>query len=154
AGLHGMGAKAVTALSEWTEAQVQRAGRTYKQEYEQGKATTDVKDIGASKRNGTTVTFKPDPAIFHEVDFDPATLVSRFRELAFLNKGLSIKLEDARPGGEKVEFKYEGGIAEFVAEKNQDETRLHESPISIDRTVSLEPTLDGEVRVEVAMQYT
>jgi DNA gyrase subunit B len=154
AGLHGMGAKAVTALSEWTEAQVQRDGRTYKQEYERGKATTEVKDIGASKRNGTTVMFKPDPTIFHEVDFDADTLVSRFRELAFLNKGLSIKLEDGRPGGEKVEFKYAGGIAEFVAEKTKDETRLHEPPISIDRTVALESPLEGEVRIEVAMQYT
>src|SRR5205085_3230630 len=70
AGLHGMGAKAVTALSEWTEAQVQRNGRTYVQEYERGKATTPVKDIGPSKRTGTRVKFKPDPEVFGELTFD------------------------------------------------------------------------------------
>src|SRR3954454_10335575 len=85
-GLHGMGAKAVTALSEWTEVQVQRDGRTYMQEYSRGKPTTEVKDIGASKRTGTRVEFMPDPEIFHDRTFDYDTLETRLRELAFLNK--------------------------------------------------------------------
>src|SRR5262245_48956234 len=103
AGLHGMGLKAVTALSEWTEVQAQRNGRTHQQEYERGRATTEVKDIGASKRTGTKVTFLSDPLIFHDLELDYDTLASRFRELAFLNKGLSIKLEDARTG-KKIEY--------------------------------------------------
>ncbi len=145
AGLHGMGAKAVTALSEWVEAQVQRNGRTYMQEYVRGKATTEVKDIGPSKRSGTRITFKPDPEIFHDAAFDHDTLEVRFRELAFLNKGLAIRLTDERSNKDEV-FKYDGGIAQFVEYLNRDEEKLHK-PIYLDKTV------DG-VRVEVAMQYT
>jgi DNA gyrase subunit B len=146
AGLHGMGAKAVTALSEWTEARVWRNGRLYTQEYERGKPTTEVKDIGpAGSRTGTTVQFKPDPEIFHEVTFDYDTLETRFRELAFLNKGLGIKLTDERSSKEEV-FKYDGGLAEFVQYLNRAEDVLNK-PIHMDRTVD-------EVRVEVAIQYT
>src|SRR5713226_5540777 len=82
AGLHGMGAKAVTALSEWTEAEVRRNGHVYMQEYERGKAVTEVKEMGAAKRTGTKIKFKPDPEIFHEVKFDYDRLESRLRELA------------------------------------------------------------------------
>jgi DNA gyrase subunit B len=145
AGLHGMGAKAVTALSEWTEAQVQRNGRTYHQEYERGKAVTGVKDIGPSKRTGTRVTFKPDPEIFHELTFDYDTLESRLRELAFLNKGLTISLHDERTHKEEV-FKYDGGLAEFVKYLNRMDDVLHE-PIYIEKVVD-------QVSVEVAVQYT
>jgi DNA gyrase subunit B len=145
AGLHGMGAKAVTALSEWCEAKVQRNGRTYLQEYERGKAVSGVKDIGASKRTGTTVTFKPDPLIFHDLAFDYDTLESRLRELAFLNKSLAITLHDERTNKEEV-FKYDGGLAEFVKYINRLEDVLH-PPIAIEKT------LDG-VQVEVAMQYS
>src|SRR3954454_9112706 len=81
AGLHGMGAKAVTALSEYVEAQVQRNGRTYMQEYERGKAISEVKDIGPAKRTGTRIKFKPDPEIMKELVFDYATLEDRLREL-------------------------------------------------------------------------
>jgi DNA gyrase subunit B len=160
AGLHGMGLKAVTALSEWTEAQVQRSGRTYVQEYERGKAVTPVKDVGASKRTGTRVTFRYDPEIFRDADFDYATLEVRFRELAFLNKGLALRLTDARTNKEQT-FKYDGGIAQFVEElvKLREESPLHKQVIAIDRTVPLENTSaseepPGEVRVEVAMTYT
>src|SRR4051812_41167283 len=94
AGLHGMGAKAVTALSEWTEARIRRNGRTYVQEYERGKPITEVRDLGpaADGKTGTTETFRPDPQIFHGVTFDYDTLEHRLRELAFLNKGLAITL--------------------------------------------------------------
>ncbi len=145
AGLHGMGAKAVTALSEWTEAQVQRNGRTYMQEYERGKAVTPVRDIGASKRTGTLVKFKPDPEIFHDVAFDYDTLEDRLRELAFLNKGLTLTLHDERTGKEEV-FKADGGLAEFVKYINRMEEPIH-PPIHIEKTVD-------QVAVEIAMQYT
>jgi DNA gyrase subunit B len=146
AGLHGIGAKAVTALSEWVEAQVQRGGRTYKQEYERGKASTEVKDVGASKRTGTTIKFKPDPLVFHDAHFDYDTLETRLRELAFLNKGLAIKLTDERSGKEEL-FKYDGGIGEFVVYLNRDEDVLHKPPVYVDRT-------ERDIRVEVALQYT
>jgi DNA gyrase subunit B len=151
-GLHGMGAKAVTALSEWTEAEVRRNGRVYLQEYERGKPTTDIKDMGAAgHRTGTRVTFKPDPEIFRNVDFNYDTLAARFRELAFLNKNLTIKLADHRSSKEDT-FKYDGGLSEFVEYINRTEDVLHKPPIYMDRTV-YDDTL-GYVRVEVAIQYT
>jgi DNA gyrase subunit B len=145
AGLHGIGAKAVTALSEWVEAQVRRNGHTYVQEYERGKPITEVKEMGLAKRTGTRITFKPDPEIFHDVSFDYDTLEARLRELAFLNKGLGIKLTDERNSKEEV-FKYDGGIAEFVEYLNRSEEVLH-------KPIYMEKTLD-DVRVEVAIQYT
>ncbi len=147
AGLHGMGAKAVTALSEWTEAEVRRNGKVYVQEYERGKAITEVKEIGVSPNNrtGTKVTFKPDPLIFKEAKFDYDTLESRLRELAFLNKGLTIKLSSEKDNKEDI-FKADGGIGEFVAYLNRTEDTLHEI-IYLDKTVD-------DVRVEVAIQYT
>ncbi len=145
AGLHGMGAKAVTALSEWVEARVRRNGRVYGQDFERGKASSELKDMGTSKQTGTTITFKPDPEIFHDVTFNYDTLEARLRELAFLNKGLIIKLTDARAGKEDT-FKYNGGIAEFVEYINRLEETLHK-PVYVDKTLD-------EVRVEVALQYT
>jgi DNA gyrase subunit B len=145
AGLHGIGAKAVTALSEWVEAQVRRNGRVYAQEYERGKPITEVKEMGLAKRPGTRISFKPDPEIFHDVTFDYDTLEARLRELAFLNKGLAIKLSDERTNKEEL-FKYDGGIAEFVEYLNRSEEVLH-------KPIYIEKTLDN-VRVEVAMQYT
>ena len=136
AGLHGMGAKAVTALSEWTEAEVRRNGRVYLQEYERGKPTTDIKDIGAAgARTGTRVTFKPDADIFRSATFSHDTLEARFRELAFLNKGLTIRLTDERTGKDET-FKYDGGLSEFVEYLNSTEDALHKPPIYMDRTVS------------------
>jgi DNA gyrase subunit B len=146
AGLHGIGAKAVTALSEWTEARVYRDGRVYSQEYERGKPTSEVKDIGAAgHRHGTTVQFMPDPEIFHDATFDYDTLEPRLRELAFLNKGIGFRLTDERTGKNET-FKYEGGIHEFVEFLNRSEEVLHK-PIYVDRTMD-------DVRVEVAFQYT
>jgi DNA gyrase subunit B len=147
AGLHGMGAKAVTALSEWAEARVNRNGRVYVQEYERGKPTTEVKDIGVatSSRTGTKVSFIPDPEIFHEVTFDYDTLEARLRELAFLNKGLTIKLADKRSGKEET-FHYAGGVAEFVEHLDRSEETLHK-PIYVEKVVD-------DVRVEAALQYT
>ena len=145
-GLHGMGAKAVTALSEWTEVEVRRNGRVYLQEYERGKPTTEVKDMGAGHRTGTRVTFRPDPEIFRNVEFSYDTLEARCRELAFLNKNLTIKLTDGRTGKEDT-FKYNGGLSEFVEYLNRNEDVLHKPPIYMDKTLN-------DVRVEVAIQYT
>ena len=146
AGLHGIGAKAVTALSEWVEAEVRRDGHVYVQEFARGIATTQLKQIGLSpSQTGTKITFKPDPEIFKDCTFDYDTLEARLRELAFLNKGLHITLTHEGTGKEET-FKYDGGIADFVVYLNRSEDGIH-------KPIYLERTLD-EVRVEVAMQYT
>jgi DNA gyrase subunit B len=145
AGLHGIGAKAVTALSESVEAEVRRNGRVYFQEYERGKPITEVLDRGPAQHTGTKITFWPDPDIFKEATFDYDTLEVRLRELAFLNKGLGIQLIDERTG-KKEAFKYDGGIAEFVQYLNRSEEVLHK-PIYLDKT-------QDDVKVEVAIQYT
>lgn len=145
AGLHGMGSKAVTALSEWTEARVRRNGRTYTQQYERGFAVTELKDIGASTHTGTSITFRPDPQIFHEATFSFDTLEDRLRELAFLNKGVLIHLVDERSGRE-AKFQFHGGIAEFVEFLNQGEEIEHK-PIYFLKTVEA-------IVVEVALQYS
>jgi len=146
AGLHGIGAKAVTALSDWVEAEVRRNGRVYQMDFARGVATSPLQEIGLSpNQTGTRVTFHPDPDIFKDVTFDYDTLEARLRELAFLNKGLHITLTDDR-SGKKEAFKYDGGIADFVLYLNRSEETLHK-PIYMDRTLD-------EVRVEVALQYT
>src|SRR5262249_54715951 len=126
AGLHGIGAKAVTALSDWTEAEVRRGGKVYMQEYERGKATSPVKEISASpgNRTGPKHSFHPDPEIFHDAKFDYDTLENRLRELAFLNKGTSIKLSDALSSKEET-FSYKGGVSEFVEWMNRTEETIH-----------------------------
>jgi DNA gyrase subunit B len=149
AGLHGMGAKAVNALSEWTEAQVRRDGKVYQQVYERGKATTEVKELGASpsSKTGTTITFKPDPEIFGDLKFDWDSLENRLRELAFLNKGLSINLTDSRSEPAKKEtFAYAGGVAEYVEYINRLEEPIHK--------VLYVEKISGEIKVEIAFQYT
>jgi DNA gyrase subunit B len=146
AGLHGIGAKAVTALSDWVEAEVRRNRVVYKQEYERGKATSDVQEIGAAgQQTGTKVTFHPDPLIFHEATFSFDRLESRLRELAFLNKGLRISLADLNTNREETFF-YAGGVSEFVEYLNKSEEALH-------KTIYIDKTID-DVRVEVALQYT
>jgi DNA gyrase subunit B len=157
AGLHGMGAKAVTALSEWTEVRVRRNNRTYMQQYERGKHTTEVKDIGASDHTGTTVTFRPDPEIFHNVSFSFETLGDRLRELAYLNKGINMTLIDER-SGQQEKFHFEGGIGEYVAYLNSDDEVEH-PPIYMCKVVESVKGEEGErtvesVKVEVAIQYS
>jgi DNA gyrase subunit B len=146
AGLHGIGAKAVTALSEWSEAEVRRNGKVYKQEYERGYATSPVKEIGAAPNNrtGTKVQFKPDPEIFKDAAFDYDSLEVRLRELAFLNKGLTIKLTDERTGKEESFFA-EGGVSQFVEYLNRTEEPIHKV-LYVDKTVD-------DVKVEAAFQY-
>jgi DNA gyrase subunit B len=144
AGLHGIGIKAVNALSEWTEVQVSRDGKLHRQEYERGVPATPVQEIGVSKATGTKITFRPDPEIFHELQFSYDTLEHRLRELAFLNKGLTIHLKD-EASGKQDEFKYDGGIAQFVEYLNRSEEALH-------KVIYMEADRD-DIHVEVAFQY-
>lgn len=145
AGLHGMGAKAVTALSVWTEAEVRRNGRVYTQQYERGRAVTEVRDIGPGQGTGTRVSFMPDSEIFGKITFDFDTLENRLRELAFLNRGLFFHLNDARIGKQET-YHYQGGVAEYVAWVNRSEDTVH-PPIHIEK--DMDP-----IKVEVALQYT
>jgi DNA gyrase subunit B len=143
---HGVGTRAVTALSDWAEAEVCHNGRVYWQRYERGLSADDVCDIGpAGGRTGTKITFHPDPAIFPDAAFDQDRLGARLRELAFLNKGLTTKLTDERTGVEET-FHYHRGVIELVEHLNRDAEVLHE-PISIDYGT-------GDVKVQIAMQYT
>jgi DNA gyrase subunit B len=144
-GLYGMGAMVVTALSEWTQAEVRRNGKVDVQEYGRGKALGAVQEIGVSRRTGTKITFRPDREIFHEAAFDYDTLQSCLRELAFLNKGLSIQLTDKR-SGKKDKFCYPSGVVDFVEYLDHGDKTLHQ-PIRIEKVVD-------DVRVELALQYT
>jgi len=147
-GLHGVGVKAVNALSEWLEAEVCQNGHVYKQIYNRGVPQRSVQIVGDTDRTGTKVTFQPDSEIFETIIFNYDTLKGRLRELAYLNKGLRITLEDTRPGEERKDsFCYEGGIRSFVEElnKNRDEL-LFPNPVYFEET-------DGDTVCEVAIQY-
>ena len=147
-GLHGVGASVVNALSEWLEVTVEKDGRKYWQRFERGKVMAPLKEIGPSDReHGSTVTFLPDKEIFEETIFDFSTLKQRFREMAFLTKGLKITLTDKREGKEQYkEFHYEGGIMEYVAYLNKGQTVLYPEIIYCEGT-------KGDVYVEVALQH-
>ena len=150
-GLHGVGASVVNALSKWLEVRVYKNGNVYFVRFENGGHTTaplHVIDTCDEKRTGTTVTFKPDPTIFDSEIYDYDTLKVRIRELAFLNKGLSISLRDDRDEEDTTgeHFLYEGGISEYVKFINQSKTVLH------DDIIYLSGEEDG-VFFEVAMQY-
>ncbi len=144
-GLHGVGVSVVNALSQWMEVEVRRNGKIFRQRYEKGKPVTKLEVVGEATDTGTKVTFYPDPEIFGSKQFDYYVIRKRLQELAFLNKGLEIKFVDKRLGKEDV-FKYDGGIAEFVAYINRNKTPLHD-------VIYFEGERDG-VKVEVAMQYT
>ena len=155
AGLHGMGSKAMNALSEWCEVEVRRDGRVYKMEFERGYATGQIQDLGpaADNKTGTAITFKPDHEMFGEITFAYETLADRFREIAYLNKGLAINLLDERDGRTEM-YKYDGGIAEFVVYLNEGEQVEHQ-PIYVRREV--EAPIENAARtvaIEIALQYT
>lgn len=148
-GLHGVGASVVNALSTWLEVKIYHEGKVYQQRYERGKAMYSLKVVGDCEpdRTGTTVSFHPDPEIFEETIFDFNTLKHRFREIAFLTKGLKIIARDKREEEPKeITFHYEGGIREFVQYLNKSTTPLYED------ILYFEGTKDG-VMVEVAMQH-
>jgi len=147
-GLHGVGVSVVNALSEWLKVEVKRDGKIYFQEYKKGVAVKPVKEIGTVRKNetGTTVTFKPDADIFKVIKFKFETLAERMRELAYLNKNITIKIKDERNGGEEETFHFKGGLIEFV--KYLDETR---SPLH--KTVYIEGEKDN-TPIEIAFQYS
>jgi DNA gyrase subunit B len=146
-GLHGVGVSVVNALSEYLIAEVQRDGKIWRQDFQRGEPTGDLKAVGVSKKaTGTTITFLPDQEIFEELEWSSDTLVQRLRETAFLTRGLRIRLMDERAGGETVEFMYEGGIRDFVSYVNQAKDPVHK------HIVYFEGSSD-EGEVEVAMQW-
>lgn len=148
-GLHGVGASVVNALSEWLEVYVHRDGKVYYQKFEKGGLPVeDLKVIGECDDTGTIVVFKADPIIFDETTvYDYSTLNQRIRELAFLNKGLKLILEDHRIEPHKVNsYHYEGGIKEYVAYLNKNKTSIHDDIIYVEDEVD-------DIKVEVGMQY-
>ncbi|PIN74933.1 DNA topoisomerase (ATP-hydrolyzing) subunit B [Candidatus Woesearchaeota archaeon CG10_big_fil_rev_8_21_14_0_10_37_12] len=144
-GLHGVGVSVTNALSSWLRVLVHREGKIWQQEYHGGTPTGPVTPIGDSHETGTNVTFKPDSKVFETTEYDADTLISRIRELAFLNKGLRFIFTDERDG-KKEEFKYEGGIKEFVAYLNRNKQALH--PV-----IYFEGEKDQTI-LELALQYS
>jgi DNA gyrase subunit B len=147
-GLHGVGVSVVNALSEWLIAEVRRDGKVYRQEFARGEPTTDVTAKGKTEKgeSGTTISFLPDADVFEELDLSAETLAQRLRETAFLTRGLRIVLVDERADGERYEFKYDGGIRDFVTHINEAKEPIHK------RIVYFENTSD-EGAVEIAMQW-
>ena len=145
-GLHGVGVSVVNALSEWLIATVKRNGKIYEQRFERGIPASDLVIIGDSKTTGTSIHFKPDYEIFEILEFSYETLENRFREMAFLNKGIKIIIMDKRTDAKK-EFYYEGGIASFVEYINKKKTSIQKQVIYIEN-------VRDNTTVELAMQYT
>ena len=147
-GLHGVGVSVVNALSLWLKAEIIRDGKVYFQEYNRGVPVKPVKEIGKAKRGerGTTVTFLPDPDIFKVTEFRFDILAERMRELAYLNKTVSIRIKDERNGGEEETFHFKGGLVEFVKYLDSSRQALH-------KTIYIEGEKDN-TPVEIAFQYT
>jgi len=145
-GLHGVGVSVVNALSEWLEVEIRRNGKAWTQRYENGGIPmTDLTAGEATQKHGTIIRFKPDARIFEDTAFSFDTLSNRLRELAFLNKGLKIVIEDERDGRSHT-FLYKGGIVEFVKHLNQNKTPIHPRVLYFEGR-------KGDIEVEVALQY-
>ena len=146
-GLHGVGSSVVNALSEWTEVVIKRDGGIYRMKFQRGKTVEPLTKIGDSNETGTTVRFYADSTIFETLEYDYEILENRFREMAFLTKGLKINIKDERVEPEKkAEFCFEGGLISFVEYLNKTKEALHEKPIYIEKK--------GEFPLEIALQYT
>ncbi len=146
-GLHGVGVSVVNALSEWLEVEVMRDGKRYHQRYERGNKASELNIVGDTEDTGTIVSFRPDPQIFPDLDYQYDTLVSRLRELAFLNAGVRISITDERGDKPKHgEFQYQGGLVEFVKYLNRNKKAIHKKPMTVSTTRE-------EVEVECAIQY-
>ena len=147
-GLHGVGVSVVNALSEWLKVEVKRDGKIYFQEYKRGIPVKPVKEIGKAKRgeSGTKTTFMPDQEIFKAIEFRFDTLEERMRELAYLNKNITIKIKDERNGGEEKTFHFKGGLIEFVKYLDSARQPFH-------KTIYIEGEKDN-TPVEIAFQYT
>jgi DNA gyrase subunit B len=144
-GLHGVGISVVNALSEWLELEIRRDGKVYTQRYDRGKPQADLVPGEKTTKRGTTIRFKPDPEIFEDTTFSFDVLSNRLRELAFLNKGLKIQIEDERDE-KKLTFLYSGGIRQFVEYINQNKTPVHPKVLCFEGG-------RGDIQVEVALQY-
>ena len=146
-GLHGVGISVVNALSEWLNLEIWRGGKVYVQSYQRGVPTGPLENTGHTDRRGTKVTFRPDDKIFETTDFSFDVLSQRLRELAFLNRGLLITIDDERnETGKKHEFHYTGGIISFVEHLNKNKTPLH------DKVIYFEGVREG-IDLQIAMQY-
>lgn len=145
-GLHGVGVSVVNALSEWLVVKVKRNDKEYMQRFERGNIASELEIIGESDSTGTSIHFKPDPKVFEITEYNYETLKNRFREMAFLNKGVTIKLTDER-NDKEVEFYYEGGIKSFVEYVNKNKTAIQKE------VMYFEAEKDGAM-VELALQYT
>jgi DNA gyrase subunit B len=144
-GLHGVGVSVVNALSEWLELEIWRNGHVHQQRYQRGVPAADLYVTGTTEKRGTKITFKPDPTVFETLEFSFETLSQRLRELAFLNAGVTITIDDER-NDRSHEFLYEGGIREFVEFLNKNRTLINEKPIFM--TGEREGTI-----VEIALQW-
>ncbi|MCZ2343484.1 MAG: DNA gyrase subunit B [Bacteroidales bacterium] len=154
AGLHGMGAKAMNALSEWCNAEVRRDGRVFQMDFERGYAVSPLKDIGPApaRQTGTTISFKPDPEIFGTLTFDYETLATRFRQIAYLNRKLTLTIADDRTG-QTERFYSEAGIAEYVVYLNTHAgEEVEHSPIYFQKDVTWKES-HLSVSIEIAIQY-
>ena len=147
-GLHGVGVSVVNALAEWLKAEVRRDGKIYFQEFRKGVPVAKVKEIGKAgkKETGTKITFFPDPEIFNTTEFKFSTLAERMRELAYLNKTITIIIKDERNGGEEETFHFKGGLIEFVQYLDENRQPIH-------KTIYIEGIKDN-TPVEIAFQYT
>ena len=146
-GLHGVGASVVNALADWTEVTIQRDGGIFQMKFEKGKTVQSLIRIGDSDKTGTKVRFLADGTIFETLNYEYEVLENRFREMAFLTKGLRIIVEDKREETpRKADFCFEGGLKSFVEYLNKNKEKLHKEPIYIEK--------DGDVPVEIAIQYT
>src|SRR3954454_12205053 len=147
-GLHGVGLSVVNALSEWLVAEVELDGKVYRQEFARGAPQGPMQETpSTSKETGTTISFLADPEIFDEIAYDATTLLARFREVAFLTRGLRVTFTDERAeGGKPVEFHYEGGIRDFVAYVNESKDVVH-------RHIVYFANASDQGEVEVAMQW-
>ncbi len=144
-GLHGVGLSVVNALSEFVDLEIRRDGKVYHQTYERGEAKTKLEVIGKTKHTGTQIRFKPDSQIFETVNFSFDILSQRLRELAFLNKGLSISIADER-SEKRHDFFYKGGILSFIEYLNKNKNCIHPKPIYIEG-------VKNGIQVEIAFQY-
>jgi len=147
-GLHGVGASVVNALSEWTEVEVSRGGNVYLMKFERGEVKQKIKVIGKRAKTGTKITFKPDPEMFPDCTFDFDRIVTRCRELAYLNEGLGFFMEDER-NGKKDEFRYNKGIIQFVKQLNESKETLH-SVIYLEKE---ESGKESPMSMAIALQY-
>jgi DNA gyrase subunit B len=146
-GLHGVGASVVNFLSEWLEVEVSRDNKIYQMTFARGVKASELKVVGKSSKSGTKVSFKPDEQVFPDIEFKYEMLIGRLRELAFLNQGLHLTVEDER-SGKREEFKYDNGLVQYVQSLNEGKTVLH--PLIYFKKEDTESRLI----VEVAMQYS